>query len=173
MNIEIREIGIAHAEKLSALAIAIYKQYFLYLWNDGGEWYLNRTYHINTITAELADPNNVHYIAYKNEQPLGYLKIRKDGILEGYENSDCLEVDKIYILQEAARAGIGKKLMQVAFDLASTLKKDTVFLKSMDSSTNSIAFYKKLGFKNGGSLTLPFEQMKAEYRGMVILKKEM
>jgi RimJ/RimL family protein N-acetyltransferase len=62
--------------------------------------------------------------------------------------------------------------MQISFDLAKSMGKNIVFLKSMDSSVNSIAFYKKLGFENCGTLTLPFEQMKNEYRGMLILKKE-
>ena len=173
MNIEIREIDIDHAGELSALAAKIYKQYFLYLWNDEGEWYINRTYHVNIITDELADSNNLHFIACKNEQPAGYIKIRKNATLEGHENNHCLEVERIYILQEAAGSGLGKQLMQVAFDFARSLKKDIVFLKSMDSSINSIAFYKKLGFEICGKLTLPFDQMKEEYRGMCILKKEM
>lgn len=173
MNIEIREIDIAQAKELSELAIKIYKQYFLHLWHDGGKWYIHRSYHFQTIAEELEDTNNLHFIAYKNNKPVGYLKIKKNEILQDYSTKNCLEIERIYILQEAANLGLGKQLMQIVFDLGKSMKKNIVFLKSMDSSVNSIAFYKKLGFEKCGTLTLPFEQMKEEYRGMFILKKEL
>lgn len=61
--------------------------------------------------------------------------------------------------------------MQNAFEKAKTLKKKIVFLKAMDSSTDSIHFYRKLGFEVCDTLQLTYPLMKEEYRGMVIMKK--
>jgi hypothetical protein len=61
--------------------------------------------------------------------------------------------------------------MQRAIDL----RKDIVFLKAMDSSNDAIKFYKSLGYAVCGDLQLPmptFALMKQEYRGMLILKKD-
>ena len=71
--------------------------------------------------------------------------------------------------------GIGKRLMQLAMIKAKELNKDWVFLKAMDTSTDAIQFYQQLGYTICGSLTLPlpaFSIMKKEYRGMVVLMKE-
>jgi RimJ/RimL family protein N-acetyltransferase len=46
-----------------------------------------------------------------------------------------------------------------------------ILLKAMDSSKDSIAFYKKCGFQIVGETKLDFEMMKEEWRGMVIMKK--
>ena len=42
----------------------------------------------------------------------------------------------------------------------------------MDSS-RSVGFYEQNGFVKCGTYTLPFEQMKPEYRGMYVLKLEL
>jgi len=172
MNFEIRKISAVNAPELSALAVTIYKQYFLYLWHEGGEWYMHRCYNLQTITEELSDANNIHYIAYANEKPVGYLKIRTNEKLEGYEEKDGLEVERIYILKEGAGMGLGRELMKLSFDIARSMEKEMVFLKSMSSSIDSIGFYRSIGMEICGTLTLPFGQMKNEYRGMYILKKE-
>ena len=158
------------AELLSTLAIAIYKQYYTHLWHDGGKWYIEYSYNVQKLRQELSDLNNFHYIAYAGPQPVGYLKIRLNQKWKGLEDQQCLEVERIYILQEAAGSGLGKKLMEVAFEIAKYHNQDILFLKAMDSSMNALAFYQKLGFEIFDTLTLPFEQMKKEYRGMVVLR---
>ncbi len=173
VNIKTLQINPAHTQELSELAIKIYKENFLHLWYEGGaEWYMKKSYAPEVVAEELSDPNNLHYIAYDNEQPVAYLKIRLNESLRNFESKNCLEVERIYILNAFKGVGLGKTLMQIADDLALDLKKDIVFLKAMDSSTDPIAFYKKLGYEICGTLTLPFEHMKVEYRGMVIMKKE-
>ena len=43
----------------------------------------------------------------------------------------------------------------------------------MDSSKDAIAFYEKMGFQLCGTHYLDFEPMKKEFRGMVVMKKEL
>jgi ribosomal protein S18 acetylase RimI-like enzyme len=157
------------AEILSALSISIYKQYYTHLWHDGGVWYMEYAYNTAQLRKELSDPDNCHYLACSGQLPVGYSKMRLHEKWRGLEN--CSELERIYILREAAGRGLGKKLMDIAFDVARLHRKEGLFLKAMDSSTDAIAFYKKLGFEIFDTLTLSFEQMKIEYRGMVVLKK--
>jgi ribosomal protein S18 acetylase RimI-like enzyme len=173
MSWTIRKAEKQDAEMLCSLAVHTYKQYFSYLWLDGGEaWYIKRTYAPETIEQELADPNNLHYIAYQDERPVGYLKIKVNSTHEGFGDRNCMELDRIYISKDTAGKGLGKKLINLCVTLAAEHQKDILFLKSMDSSTDSIAFYEKCGFEKCGGLTLPFPLMKPEYRGMYILKKD-
>jgi len=169
----IRLLTSVDAELLSGLAITIYKQYYTHLWHDGGMWYIEYSYNVQKLRQELSDLNNFHYIAYAGQHPVGYLKIRLNQKWKGLEGLQCLEVERIYILQEAAGSGLGKKLMDVAFEIAKYHNQDILFLKAMDSSRNALAFYEKLGFEIFDTLTHPFEQMKKEYRGMVVLKSEL
>ncbi len=168
----------ADACKLSALSKDIYKEHYLYLWNEGGaDWYMHQyAYPENVLQKELADENIKYCVAYKNNKALGYLKIKINETLQGFEKLNALEVERIYVYKEATGKGLGKKLMQYVFTIAQQHKKDIVFLKAMDSSDDAIAFYKTIGFEICGSFQLPmptFEWMKEEYRGMVVLKKDL
>ncbi len=168
-------INTAHSAVLVELARSIYREYYLHLWNPGGaDWYMYEyAYTASKLEKELADPNNLHYIVYNNDQqPTGYLKIRINAVLEGFEDKNCLEIERIYLHKSIAGKGIGKNLMLFSEDIAKLHNKNTLFLKAMDSSADAIAFYQKLGYAICGTLTLPFPQMKEEFRGMVILRKE-
>ena len=50
-----------------------------------------------------------------------------------------------------------------------TLNKKTLLLDVIDSNLNAIAFYKKLGFKKTGTITLDAPFFKDELRGMDVM----
>ncbi len=165
----------ADAVMLTQLARSIYQEHYLHLWHPGGaDWYMNEyAYASHKIEQELADPQVEYFIASDDEQPLGYLKLNIEAALD--DNPHALEVERIYLYKNAAGKGIGRQLMELALLRARELKKEILFLKAMDSSLDAIAFYQKLGYAICGSLQLPmpeFSLMKEEYRGMVILKKD-
>jgi hypothetical protein len=78
INMKIVPIDISHANELSALAKAIYVEYYLHLWNPGGaDWYMHEhAYHPDKLKSELADANNLHVIVYDEEKAMGYVKLR-------------------------------------------------------------------------------------------------
>jgi diamine N-acetyltransferase len=173
--ITIYKASAAGAAMLTQLARSIYKEYYLHLWHPGGaDWYMNEyAYAAHKTAAELADPMVEYFIAASDGQPLGYMKLNIETALD--ENPAALEVERIYLYKKAAGRGIGRQLMELALQRASELEKETIFLKAMDSSPDAIAFYQKLGYAVCGSLQLPmpeFALMKEEYRGMVILKRD-
>ncbi len=162
---------------ISELAKQIYQEHYLHLWNTGGaQWYMDEyAYALDKIETELTDANVEYFIAVEDGTYLGYLKIILNSTWAGDETLAALEVERIYLHKAAMGKGLGKKLMQVALNKALQLKKDIVFLKAMDSATSAIEFYKKLGYIIFGSFELPlplFSLMKKEYRGMLVLKKE-
>ncbi len=171
---EIRKIDSTQAELLSRLSKAIYKEYYLHLWLPGGaDWYQDEhAYHPDKLRQELEDPNNLHFMVYENAEPLGYLKIRINAVLQGFESMNSLEIERIYLHKKIAGKGIGRELMQLSENIAREHNKQMLFLKAMDSSADAIAFYQKMGYTLCGTWVLPFEQMKEEYRGMVILSKK-
>jgi GNAT superfamily N-acetyltransferase len=173
INMKIVPIDISHANELSALAKAIYVEYYLHLWNPGGaDWYMHEhAYHPDKLRLELADANNYHVIIYDEEKPVGYLKLKLKASLNGFEKYNSLEIERIYLHRSIAGKGFGKKLMQLSEEIARDHKKEMIFLKAMDTSFDAINFYKKMGYTKCGTYVLPFPQIKEAYRGMVILNK--
>lgn len=175
MIIKIEPVSASQADELALLSKAIYKEHYLHLWHPGGaDWYQNEyAYHPDKLRTELEDTNNRHFMVYEEGIPIGYLKIRINATLQDYEAINSLEVERIYLHKKAAGKGIGKRLMLLSESIAKENGKQMIFLKAMDSSTDAIAFYQKMGYTPCGTLILPFEVMKEEYRGMVILSKNM
>ncbi|MES2006199.1 MAG: GNAT family N-acetyltransferase [Bacteroidota bacterium] len=170
----ISPITVSQAEELSALAKAIYVEHYLHLWHPGGaDWYMHEyAYHPDTLRKELADKNNLHFIVYDEAGKAGgYLKLKLHAVLTGSEDKQCLEIERIYLHRSMAGKGIGKQLILLSESIAREHKKEMVFLKAMDTSTDAISFYQKMGYTICGTMVLPFEVMKPEYRGMVIMHK--
>jgi ribosomal protein S18 acetylase RimI-like enzyme len=150
--------------------------HYAQLWLPGGmDWYINEfAYPISKITNELENENCLHYIAYINNEPVGYLKINIYAAIEGGDKKEGIEVERIYIYTSAVNKGLGTHLMNFAADIAKSYQKKYIFLKAMDSAQLALQFYKRLGYEIEGSFRLSdttFHLMKEELRGMYILKK--
>ncbi len=170
-NIYINKIDATHVELLSKVALKAYSDHYLHFWHDGGKWYMGKCFSVQALQKELKDENALFFIAYENDEALGYLKINIDAALEGQEEKNALELERIYLTKAATGKGVGGKIMQLVFKIAKEKHKDIIWLKVMDSSTGPIAFYKKMGFEICGTYNLDFTVMKEELRGMYVMKK--
>ncbi len=174
--IEIKKIDSTSAEALSILAKSIYVHHYAHLWLAGGmDWYINEfAYPVSKIKNEIENENCLHYIAYINNQPVGYLKININAAIEGGDKKDGFELERIYIDTTEVNKGLGTYLMNFVFDIAKSYQKKYIFLKAMDSAQLAMQFYTKMGYDLVGSFRLSdttFHLMKEEYRGMCIFKK--
>lgn len=163
---------IGDAAKLSEIAIRSYKDFYLYLWYeyDHGDWYINRSFAQPVLEKELQDPNHAYFFVKENETMVGFLKLNIDQALKGHEQYNCIELERIYFVRSATGKGYGRRAMEFCIEYSKKLRKEIIWLKAMDSS-EAVFFYEKLGFERCGDFYLDFEQMKTEFRGMVILMK--
>jgi GNAT superfamily N-acetyltransferase len=164
------------AALLTTLAKEIYAEHYLYLWLPGGaEWYMEEyAYRMDKVIDDFSNPGTEYFIAMDDGHPIGYIKLVLNALFPGSPTAEALEVERIYIRKSATAKGVGKQLMELAIEKARMLHKKIIFLKAMDSGTDAIAFYERLGYEICGRFQLPlpeFELMKPEYRGMVLLKK--
>ncbi len=171
-EIEVRKLEAKDAVLLSEVAIKAYSDHYLHLWQDGGKWYINKCFTVEILTAELNDSNTAFYLALYDNVPVGFLKLNIDAPLHG-KDKDALELERIYLNKEATGKGIGSQLMRLTIKIAEENNKELVWLKAMDTSEASIAFYEKMGFIITGTYTLPHQLMKEELRGMVIMGKSL
>ena len=154
---------------LQDIAINSYGDHYLYLWYDGGMWYIDRCFSDAALKKELEDANSAFFMVQADEQLVGFLKLNIDKELEGYSAQDALELERIYLLKSATGKGIGKALLDFTKQYSRQRNKKVIWLKAMDSSP-SVAFYEQHGFVKCGTSSLDFEAMKEEYRGMYTLK---
>lgn len=158
---------------LKDIAIRSYKNHYLYLWYDGGESYLAHNFKEETLKAEHSDPNAAFFLIYQEEELVGFLKLNIDQALEGYTAHECLELERIYLLKKASGRGIGSKVVAFTNQYAQEKGKKIVWLKAMDSSHQALRFYIQNGFEICGTYLLDMPQMKEEYRGMYIMKRQL
>lgn len=173
---DIKKIDSTSAEALSSLAKSIYVQHYAHLWLPGGmDWYINEfAYPVSKIATEIDNENCLHYIAYINLEPVGYLKINIDAAIKGDDKKKGLELERIYLDTTAVNNGLGTYLMHFVSEIANSYQKEYIFLKAMDTAQLALDFYTKIGYKIEGAFRLSdttFHLMKEEYRGMYILKK--
>lgn len=174
--IDIKKIHSTCAEALSSLAKSIYVHHYAHLWLRGGmEWYTNEfAYPVSKIKSEIENENCLHYIAFINDKPVGYLKININAAIEGGDKTKGIELERIYIDNAVVNKGFGTQLMNFVLDIAISYQKEYIFLKAMDTAELALQFYKKMGYEIVGAFRLSdttFHLMKEEYRGMCILKK--
>lgn len=175
-SIDIKKIDRSSAQALSNLAKSIYVHHYAHLWLAGGmDWYMNEfAYPVSKITNEIEDENCLHYIAYINDKPVGYLKMNINAAIEGGDKKKGIELERIYIDTTVVNKGLGTQLMNFVLDIAKSYQKEYIFLKAMDTAELALQFYKKMGYEKVGAFRLSdtnFHLMKEEYRGMYILKK--
>lgn len=172
-SIELKSLSESDAELLSAVALKAYCDHYLHLWYDGGEWYKEKSFASEHLAKELADKNAMFFLVRHGGIDAGFLKLNVDAALNEFSKKEALELERIYLNAASAGHGIGSFLLAYTFEFARSGKKKIVWLKVMDSSTEAIRFYKKHGFEICGTHHLEFPQMKEEFRGMFIMKKNL
>ena len=170
--LEIQACAVTDATHISEIAIEAYRDFYLYLWKDDGSWYINRSFSPKQIKTEIKDPNARYYALKVGGDTIGFLKLNLDQPLDGHEQLNAIELERIYLLKAFAGKGFGRQAMEFCFGLAREMRKDLIWLKSMDSSP-AIHFYEQLGFDVCGTFRLDYEAMKPEFRGMKILVKKL
>ncbi|MBF9252780.1 GNAT family N-acetyltransferase [Pontibacter sp. 172403-2] len=157
---------------LQDIAINAYGGHYLYLWYDGGAWYLEKSFSESVLKQELADPNAAFFLIYSNEELVGFLKLNINKPIDKYTAGEALELERIYLTKAASGKGVGREVIKFTKAYAAQRNKRIIWLKAMDSS-RSVDFYEQNGFRKTGTYTLDFEQMKPEYRGMYVLQLEL
>lgn len=112
--------------------------------------YLAEAFTEEKLLRELHHPNSEFFIAEIDGAVAAYLKINEGAAqTEQMEDSD-LEIERIYILQEFQKLGLGKLLYQKAVERAQALHKKRIWLGVWEKNENALAFYEKIGFTRIG-----------------------
>lgn len=122
--------------------------------------YVSEAYTAEQFGKELRDENSVFYVARFNQTPVGYAKLRKNSLPENsiLGNAQtprlampCIELQRIYVLQENTGSGVGKRLMEQCLHTARQQDCATLWLGVWERNTKAIGFYGRWGFETFGS----------------------
>lgn len=167
---KIEKVGIKDLRRLQIIGEQSYVPHYSHLWKPGGvEWYLRRCFSDFALEKEFRDENVEYYIVSEEGEDIGILKLilQKPVLDSEFENS--LYLEKIYFIEKWIGKGVGRKLIDFAFNRARELNRECVWLMAMDTSDKPIAAYERAGFRVHSRTRLDFEIMKEEFRGMVVM----
>lgn len=165
--IRIEKSELKDLEILYCICRKTYSENFAHHWNEGGlEWYLEKVYGKELIATELSGSLVDYFIAFLNNEPVGFMKLNLNSNLKGQIPEEGIEISKLYFLTAHQSKGIGKKLISIAFERAKELKKKRLWLGVIDTNDQAIAFYTKMGFNTHHKIRLNIPYFKEERKGM-------
>ena len=108
--------------------------------------YLKNAFTDEKVLAELHNPDSFFYFIYYEDTLAGYLKLNiNEAQTESFEGEN-LEIERIYILKQFQKKGLGKQLYDKALEVARHLSRERIWLGVWEKNSNAIAFYEQLGF---------------------------
>ncbi|REC45333.1 GNAT family N-acetyltransferase [Chryseobacterium pennipullorum] len=113
---------------------------------DDMQKYLEESFNINTIKAELADPDSTFYIAWEDDEPVGYLKVNCGQAQTELQDEVSLEIERIYVKKSHQGKKVGQLLYHQAVETAKALRKSCIWLGVWEENIRALNFYRKNGF---------------------------
>jgi ribosomal protein S18 acetylase RimI-like enzyme len=109
--------------------------------------FMNEQFTRESIILEVGAENNIFLLAYDDEQPVGYARIRENNNPPSLGTSNALELARIYATAPSIGKGIGKVLMQKCIEIAKAGNRECIWLGVWEKNKRAIDFYKKWGFE--------------------------
>jgi diamine N-acetyltransferase len=110
------------------------------------EAYLEQAFNIGKMHDELSNSDSLFYLLYADEELAGYLKLNEYEAQTDINDSQSIEVERIYVAKEFQGRGLGKVLMNKAINFSHNQGKSYIWLGVWEKNDKGIQFYKKNGF---------------------------
>lgn len=169
--IEIRRATIEDAVQISLLGRITYTEsHGKYIENKAYllDFY-NTHYSVAKIREELNEKENLFWIVFSDELPIGFAKLSLNVIHPKFADKNSCKLQRLYILNDFIKLKIGSLLQDIILKEATDLKFTTIWLTAYYKNTKGIRFYKKYGFKEIGNID--FYVGEKNYENLVFAKK--
>lgn len=146
-TVQIRQAGPADTDTIVALSRTTFREtYGSQNTQENMDIHLDEHFNPSKIHHELSDDVFRFYLAFLDGKPVGFMKLRSDRLPRGVSTDRCMEIQRIYVLQEFQGASIGSELMKMAKDIARSEGFPVVWLQVWQKNDKAIHFYQKSGF---------------------------
>lgn len=134
------------------LSIATFAETFASLnTEEDMEQYNERHFSTDELQREIDNPDSTFVVAKVDGVPVGYMKVNVGDAQTEEMLGNRMEVQRLYILRQYKRNGLGTRFMHTAFDMARAQGKSVIWLGVWEHNDAAIAFYKRMGFVQFGS----------------------
>ncbi|WP_347217291.1 GNAT family N-acetyltransferase [Chryseobacterium sp.] len=110
------------------------------------EKYLKESFNTEKVTEELNNPESHFYIAWEEDNPVGYLKVNSGKAQTELQDDTSLEIERIYVKASHHGKKVGPLLYDQALKTAQQLYKSYLWLGVWEKNLRALNFYKKNGF---------------------------
>jgi diamine N-acetyltransferase len=149
-KIQIREAGVSDAALIADLSRKTFFETFASQNTKADmDLFLNEQFSKEMLMAQVGKKDHHFFLAYHQEAVAGYVFLKMD-VPENSEQERTLEIARIYVSDSFIGKGIGKALMQTAFQFARTQKAEQVKLAVWEHNLRAIRFYESFGFIRSG-----------------------
>ena len=171
-DIALHEVSIEEKEVLQEICRHVYAINFGNHWTGQGlSKYLKNQFGDEALNRDLDNPRVLYYFITFKSKKVGFLKIKLFVSSTVKTTDHCAEIEKLYILPEFKGRGIGRYSIERSVEILQSKGMEELILCVLDSNSDAIAFYKKLGFEICGTQLLEAASFKEELRGMFLMKK--
>ncbi len=112
--------------------------------------FLDTQFTTEKLIAEVLDTSNIFFMAYVDDQPAGYCKMRQGSHKQLHPSTDAIEICRFYARKNVIGKGVGKAMMQYALSYAKSKNKKRVWLGVWEKNQRAIDFYRSFGFSKFG-----------------------
>ena len=148
----IRRATTDDAARLSDVAERAFVQAFGHLYPPADlAQFLSDSYSVEQHAKYLSDPNCAMWLVERDGEALGYALAGRPCTLphDDIQPEDG-ELKRIYLLPEAQNGGVGKRLIQTAFDWLEQNGPTTLWIGVYSQNFGAQRFYERLGFEKVG-----------------------
>lgn len=147
-KVKIRKATFEDAAYISLLARFTFTETFGKYFRDKKDLldYYDRTFSVAKIRSSLLKENNVFWIAFYDDLPVGYAKLKKYSPTEFIHSERVSQLQKLYVLQDFISKKVGFLLQHEMMEETKRLNKKHIWLSVLKSNEHAISFYTKAGF---------------------------
>jgi diamine N-acetyltransferase len=146
-TIEIRKATVSDLETIQKISIQTFTETFAAVNTpENITDYIKDSLNTEQLSAELNNLSSQFYIAYSNDEVVGYLKINFGDAQTETINENALEVQRIYVLQNFHGKNIGQLLLDEVKKIAQTTDVDSIWLGVWEENHRALRFYTKNEF---------------------------
>ncbi|NOT49875.1 MAG: GNAT family N-acetyltransferase [Chitinophagaceae bacterium] len=168
MELAIKKASVNDATTLALLAQITFKEAFGHIWDkEVLRNYLKHTFSVQKMKGSIEKSNNVFWLAYADELPVGYAKLKICSPYDRLADPKPAQLQKIYVLNDYIGNKIGQRLQEALFEQVKTEGVKTLWLAVWDGNEKAIQFYERHGFKKETTYRYDFESMSFDYEVMV------
>ncbi len=147
-EIRVEKVTLDKLDVLQKLSIDTFRETFGF---DNTEeelqQYLDDNYTLEKLEIDVTDAESDVRFVLVDGREVGFMKVNWGAAQTEHELENAFEIQRIYILSECQGLGLGKKLFELALDMAKKGGFDWAWLGVWEDNVKAQGFYRKYGFE--------------------------